>query len=277
MSKLSDAALDYLERGLSIIALEGKAPHVQLHPRGINDPITGAPETEEERAAVIRHFTTDGVTGIGISTGGPYFVVDIDGEEGAVAWRDLAKADYLPSRWVAKTGRGLHLWFGSPTGPVVSRKLGSKLDLKGVGGYVVAPPSAHPDGGSYEWLVGPMDGPPLEAPEALQAHLAKLTRADERAAELRVQHRPVRHQPIERSELGFRFFPSWGFEGVIDRMVKAEEGNRHGLFFWAARTMLEQWATSDEIEALTQAGLEAGLESRYMRRTIRAARAAQDG
>jgi hypothetical protein len=83
-----------------------------------------------------------------------------------VAEPSSATTTSCPNRWVAKTGRGLHLWYSSiePSG---SMKLGTLLDLKGQGGYVAAPPSLHPDGHRYTWLLEPDDEPPMEAPDAL--------------------------------------------------------------------------------------------------------------
>jgi hypothetical protein len=61
--------------------------------------------------------------------------------------------------------RGLHLYFRHPGGELPTRiGLGSGLDLKGDGGYVVAPPSKHPSGATYEWIIGPQDADPAPLP-----------------------------------------------------------------------------------------------------------------
>lgn len=58
--------------------------------------------------------------------------------------------------WTVKTGRGFHLWLLVETDrPVRTQKAYPDVDLKGYGGYVVAPPSVHPSGTVYEWVVGP--------------------------------------------------------------------------------------------------------------------------
>ncbi|MFC1916705.1 bifunctional DNA primase/polymerase [Chloroflexota bacterium] len=51
---------------------------------------------------------------------------------------------------VVKTGKGYHIYLRTPT-PVKSTKF-PKLDIKGEGGYVLAPPSIHPSGIQYRFL-----------------------------------------------------------------------------------------------------------------------------
>lgn len=51
---------------------------------------------------------------------------------------------------VVKTGKGYHTYFRTPT-PVKSTKF-PNLDIKGEGGYVLAPPSIHPTGTQYRFL-----------------------------------------------------------------------------------------------------------------------------
>jgi hypothetical protein len=53
------------------------------------------------------------------------------------------------------TGRGRHIWFKMPAVPIRNSlgKVGTGLDVRGTGGYVLAPPSIHPSGRPYEWSV----------------------------------------------------------------------------------------------------------------------------
>jgi hypothetical protein len=59
------------------------------------------------------------------------------------------------------SGRGLHLYFRYPLGLDIrnaqNRDDVPGLDWRGNGGYVAAPPSAHPDGGNYAWSVDSAD------------------------------------------------------------------------------------------------------------------------
>jgi len=107
---------------------------------------------------------------IGIATGryrdGCFCVLDFDPRNGG-GWYGDAGPETLPPTWVVHTGGGgRHYYYKTPY-PLRGRKLKDGVDLKGEGGYVVAPPSIHPEGGPYVWEVGaePGDMPIGEVPE----------------------------------------------------------------------------------------------------------------
>jgi hypothetical protein len=63
-----------------------------------------------------------------------------------------------------RTGSGgWHLFFAHPGEPVQNSasRLGAGLDVRGDGGYVIAPPSEHGSGGHYRWEIEAMALPPL--------------------------------------------------------------------------------------------------------------------
>lgn len=62
---------------------------------------------------------------------------------------DTIEPKGLPQTAIARTGRGLHVYFQAKE-PYKSCKFDGG-DIKAQGGYVVAPPSIHPNGGSYGW------------------------------------------------------------------------------------------------------------------------------
>ncbi len=98
---------------------------------------------------------------IGIATGGWFFVLDIDinhyaGKYGDESLTQLEKDNAkLPDTVEVTTGGGgRHLYFKMPEGveiPCSAGKLGANLDIRSTGGYVVAPPSIHPNGKAYEF------------------------------------------------------------------------------------------------------------------------------
>jgi hypothetical protein len=97
---------------------------------------------------------------IGIATGHQMDVFDIDpgGHETLAGW--LAEdPGFPPLLGIAVTPRrGYHLWV-PPTGRGNTADIGPGVDYRGVGGYVVAPPSYVDDDkskGSYRWLLPPM-------------------------------------------------------------------------------------------------------------------------
>ena len=262
-TELVEAAQRYLDMGLKIIALTGKAPNGKVHPHGLKDAFD-AEQTLSHPEVAFNHPAT---TGIGILTTWPLVVVDIDGEEGAKAWKALAGDDFMPDRWVAKTGRGLHLYFFSVE-RVGSMKLAPLLDLKGEGGYVAAPPSLHPDGHRYEWLLPPDECWMIEVPARLAERIRQHLFDQERRVVRSAQQRRIRHAPLEDGVL----WASWGYDGIINGMLAADIGERNNYLHWAAATMAEEGALEEDFEALRTFALDAGLTPLETKRTIRSAR-----
>ena len=87
-----------------------------------------------------------------------FFVVDIDGEPGIAAVLALQEEHgRLPPTVMSCTRRGYHLFFRMPEGRDVRNSAGKfapSIDVRGTGGYVVVPPSPHPEGEAYRWAVG---------------------------------------------------------------------------------------------------------------------------
>jgi hypothetical protein len=107
---------------------------------------------------------------VGVCTGAKagLFVVGPDGPEGLAALADLERIHgALPRTPTAKTGSdGEHFYFRWPHGgTIVNRRnhLGLPIDVRGEGGYVVAPPSRNANG-PYEWKVAPSECNVAEAP-----------------------------------------------------------------------------------------------------------------
>lgn len=279
---LVDAAKRYLDLGLSVIALTGKAPNGEVHKHGLHDALSYAHLVREAgngatmgiiHPSYYAPFTHPETTGIGILTGSGRLVVDIDGEEGAVQWKGIVgDTDEEQYTWVAKTGRGLHLYFGDIVMDRRTRKLGPKLDLKASGGYVAAPPSRHPEGHYYEWITPPASAIAL-APQLLLELLAAQDLQSERALLARATRKRVRHDVLEDGKI----WASWGFEGVYKKMREGGEGNRNSLLYWSAYTLAEDGATDEDFDELGQAALDAGLTRREVRLTMRSAVKAADG
>ena len=80
-------------------------------------------------------------------------VLDFD-EPGAYERFARANIELVRSTWIARTGGGGHHVYLRTPGKVQTTKIAGG-DLKGEGGYVVAPPSVHPDGPAYTWANKP--------------------------------------------------------------------------------------------------------------------------
>ncbi len=109
----------------------------------------------------IRHWWTNAPDdGIGILTGpgsGVWVLdVDVSGEKvGDETLAELEEAYFpLPETYEVVTGSGgRHLYFAWPEGGNIrnsSSGLGPGLDVRGIGGQVLAPPTVHPNGNRYE-------------------------------------------------------------------------------------------------------------------------------
>lgn len=169
-----DQALALLDRGFALLPVRrDKTPNLQVlrrvHGRGEWLMLRDRPASRPE---VTAWFEADPNTGVGIITG----------EVSGIAVRDFdcGLPDRLPATPVVETpGRGGHVYF-SIDGPVRTRRLDDG-ELRANGGYVVAPPSLHPNGGRYRWLVGlsvplaplerddPLTDSPHEKPAAVGA------------------------------------------------------------------------------------------------------------
>jgi hypothetical protein len=173
-----EAALDYYDRGLMPIPVHRVIAHREGKPIcscGARDgcaspgkhPTMAWSQFQKRRPPreeVAEWWSGDRARyGVGILTGsasGNIFVLDVDvgpGKDGDDSLRALQLAhDDLPETAEVKTGGGgLHLYFRAPPGVAVVRnsasKLGPGLDIRGEGGFVVAPPSFHASGQPYVW------------------------------------------------------------------------------------------------------------------------------
>jgi len=271
---VSDAAHVYLSAGLSVIALIGKQPNAVWHPRGLHSAMSGVSEGEADDALIERVFADPNTTGIGIVIAFPYLVIDVDGEAGARAWADMLGSTQVDEKApVARTGRGLHLWF-SDWVPRRNRRLAEQLDLKGVGGYVVAPPSLHPDTGQrYEWLRPLVDeesgmiNPPIEMPDVLRTRLATIEHVESDFGVERSQKGwPV--LLLDNGVLRVGVEPA-RIDGLAIWMARQPKGNRNPGLFWAASVARDEGFTQKEaLDVLGDAARQAGLDAAEARKTI---------
>jgi hypothetical protein len=153
------AALRYAELGFRVFPLkpQGKEPLVKDWPN----------QATNDRNIIREWWTKYPNANIGILTGqyehGYFCVLDFDPRNGG-DWFDEVDEDRLPPTWVVITGGGYHdretgTWhhgrhyYYRTKEPIPSKKRPDGVDIKGTGGYVVAPPSVHPNGNEYEWKV----------------------------------------------------------------------------------------------------------------------------
>lgn len=268
---LADAAAEYLSNGWAIIALSGKAPNGKLHPQGLHNAMEGVPETPEDYSLIDTHFLDPETTGIGLVLPEHVVVVDIDGEDGAAAWKEMVGDLFVPENAVAKTGKGLHLWYTTVL-PINKVSFGPHLDLKGLGGYVAVPPSQHPSGATYEWIVplGKFGDPMYGIPDAVTARIAERAALE---AEVKSE-RPAVVRDLDLAVLPkvYRLAPPTIGSGILEKVAESKPGNRNAALYWAACCAYEDGvALKAALPALVEAAHEAGLDAREARQTIRSA------
>lgn len=275
--ELVDAAIAYLNSGLSIIALTGKRPNTRFHEHGLLDALEGDVETDEDRELLARVFEHETTTGVGILIPRDVLVADVDSPAAAEALLRLSGGE-MPATPTAKTRNGLHVWFRAPG---VNRSVwvgGKALLFRGLGSYVAAPPSKHPDGGVYTWLwhLTPHGAPtwPLEI-EDLPEGVAATIRTQEAVAETAQKAYSLWLWQLSFKDGTFKLHREMA-EADLSGLVKAVEtcqpGNRNNMLAWAALTAAEEGISLDEaMPQLSEAARKAGLDERETRVTIRAA------
>ena len=147
---IRDCALTYRRFGWSVIPLEPREKR----------PLLRWEEYQRRRASegvVRRWFACWPDANIGVVTGSISGLVVLDVDPGHGGGESLARLEAihgpLPFTVSAVTGGGgRHVYFRHPDGEVRNRVgIAPGLDLRGDGGYVVAPPSVHPSGRPYAW------------------------------------------------------------------------------------------------------------------------------
>lgn len=163
MKDVPESALAYARRGWSVIPLWPREKRPLI-------PWARYQHHRPDEAEIRQWFRRWPRANVGVVTGAvsSLVVVDVDPLHGG---DDSLKAleqthGPLPDTIKATTGGGgLHVYLAHP-GALVHNEVGlvAGIDLRGDGGFVVAPPSVHPSGRSYEWLEPDLVDHALPAP-----------------------------------------------------------------------------------------------------------------
>jgi hypothetical protein len=109
------------------------------------------------------------------------FALDVDNPEKFEAFLKEKKHSLPATPQVHTSGNKYHCYFRHPGGRVkCSVKKIPGADIKGDGGYVVAPPSVHPSGSVYEWteFLSLEDQEPVAPPDWISEYLERETSTD---------------------------------------------------------------------------------------------------
>jgi hypothetical protein len=237
---LLQSALQLADLGISVIPLwwpdddicacsagancesPAKHPIAKLVPNGLTNATTNAVTIEQWWSKYPK-------ANIGLCTGGEVDVIDVDGA--IPAYQELI-ADIGSPQFVAMvlTGRGdggLHIYCtpgGNKTITSGKHGLPNKIEVKGVGGYVVAPPSKHVTGGTYTYLTnitGEIHGD-LE----LSQWLAKVNKDQATVIELRPTPPTSQMPSMSASGDNVTKYRNAVIQSACDLIIHAGEGGR---------------------------------------------------
>ena len=237
-SALLAAALAYAAQGVSVFPLwpGSKEPACR---RGYKDATSNP-------ATIRRWWLAEPQFNIGVATGivSGVWVLDIDGADGEDTLRDLSARHRSIDTLTSETARGHHLWFLTD-GPIQSSagRVGRGLDVRADGGYVVAPPSVHPDGPVYAWINA-------EAPAVAPAWLIELTRPAPRPPTPSISQRAIARRSIGLPDA----YAKAALDREIDALANTLPGTRNHALNRAAFSLFQLVAGGelDEAEVISR-------------------------
>lgn len=240
MNRMMRAALDLAEAGWAVLPLKGKTPTTGHTPNGVHDATTD-PRT-------IRRMWADRGWNIGAQVPDSLLVLDIDPRNGGSLQELEQRAGVeLPPTLEVESGRrdgGLHLYYLRPFRQPYRGDIPHGIDVK-INGYMVMPPSVHPDTGKpYEWVHREVARLPRQV-VALMLPRTRATRRDPNATD-----------PVALA--------TW--------VRTLQAGERHDGLHWAARRAHEAGVDERGIERLLDAAEDIGINPREARRVVESAR-----
>lgn len=215
-------ALLYAQLGLYVFPVKpgGKAPLVKWR-----DQSTTEPDKIEQ---FWRRWPKANI-GLDCGKAGLY-VIDADGPEGITEWNQIADAGELHGQVSQETGGGgLQIFFRNPNQlPNTAKVIAQHIDTRGFGGYVIIPPSKHPSGRRYEWVIPPGAAPLITLPEWLEPPKPVTQSTD---------------LPIVRPTLPAS---SEGAYWLTQAIQRAGPGTRNSTGFWLAIQLRDDGMTIQE-------------------------------
>jgi hypothetical protein len=213
----------------------------------------------------------DALIGLAMGPRSGVFAVDIDVDEtkqvNGLIWLKSQCETHgaLPLGPVAITPRGgRHYYFKYPENRKIGNSVGKLhkgVDVRGVGGYVIAPPSVG-EKGEYCWEIAPEEQTVPDAPDWLLELTCEPPDGD-----------PPLTDPMAPPSAQDMSFIEQAIERQLDAVRKAEKGTRNSALNSAAFVLgkivgsgaVEESAV---VERLTEAARSVGLEPDEIRRTI---------
>jgi len=193
-----------------------------------------------------------------------FFVVDLDrhgGPDGVAEWKKLAsRRGQVPVTFCETPTGGFHLYFRQPDGPLGNREgalAGLGINVRGVGGYVIAPGSIMADGRSY----GPLDASEIAAaPDAPRWLLDMIGGGRAAPATVAPLPRPAGLSGDARSVA----WADAAFNGEVAAVAQMSKGGRNNQLNTSSFRIGQlidagAFTVSDALAALSQAARDCGL------------------
>ncbi|MEH2517803.1 hypothetical protein V1279_003376 [Bradyrhizobium sp. AZCC 1610] len=287
---LCEYALDYARRGWHVFPCSPltKAPLVacDLDAAGNKIPGTGGVKKATTEPDQIQEWWQrwSGAM-IGVRCGGASGIWAIDPDapkrpgdpDGKASWAGLKLKHGCPHTHTHLTpGGGEHLLFkwcsDRPLTNSEGNITGTGINVRGEGGYIIAPPSRRHDGKSYE-IAEPLDFFSFaEAPGWLYEMLRPKKKQQPQSTYRQSEPFGGRHvggNPIAR------------IQGILNRVAATGEGDRNKVLFWGAMRVVDMVVDREvppsegdrAFAALCDAARHAGLAEHEIVRTLQSARA----
>lgn len=221
MNKLLDAAIKYATKYKWAVFPCSPTSKKPLTPHGCKD-------AKKSVGAIKAWWERWPDASIGIATGSVSGLVVIDedldedkglnGYEAVTDWERIN--GHLPATVQCITGRGGYHLYYQYDGTDIKNRAGilDGVDVRGEGGYVIAPPSMHPNGTEYQWEDAPdeVDLAPIDA--TVRRFLFGESEKPKTAADFKL---PDRIQSGERNDTLFRLACSMQSQGLPDAAIMA--------------------------------------------------------
>lgn len=281
------AGLSFPSHNVSIALALGRAGHYVFpcHAGGENvkKPLgitSWKSESTNDASRIVQFWTRHPGAAVGLDLAkSNLIVIDADrhgASDGVEAFGDLMAAngfDPVGVPMVATPNSGTHYYFRQPAGKVYGNGRGSLpkgIDVRGSGGYVLAPGTILEDGREYEAFGDPANA--FEIPAWLQAVLDGATATAPALAAAPAPVAPVQYVP--HSDARIRAYCDAALAGEGERVARAMVGERNHSLNQAAFALGQLcgagWLSNSFVEAhLTAAALGIGLRQPEISKTIR--------
>lgn len=248
-NKYLEAALDYARRGWPVFPI-----HHPVRKGNRNICSCGKPDCNSAKHPLTLHGLKDATcdqqqikmwwtkhpqANVGIITGpeSGLVVIDVDPRSGgADSLKAISKLGNIPVTPMAYTGGGgEHIYLAHPGNGVkvksTSQVAGyAGIDIKGDGGYIIAPPSRHISGGKYSWKRHHLQNKLAAMPEWISDLISRPNRAISPS-----------------SEIALNNIFSFPLEGVNKSLTFIPEGKRDVTLFELAKTLRKGGMAPNEV------------------------------